>query len=88
MEFLMFWGSKLHQITTKYQHKNAYRAIRGKSSEFLKREQTIIRIEASFPRHKVINLKKTLALFQVAIRFHPGHLPPKTLIFTLRALVE
>ena len=26
--------------------------------------------------------------FQVAIHFHPGHLLPKTFMFTLRALVE
>ena len=34
------------------------------------------------------NLKKLASFFQDAIHFHPGHLQPKTLIFTIKALVE
>ena len=37
---------------------------------------------------KAINLKKVASFFQDTIHFHPGHLQPKTLIFTIRALVE
>ena len=35
-----------------------------------------------------INLKKVASFFQDTIHFHPGHLQPNTLIFTIRALVE
>ena len=37
---------------------------------------------------EAINLKKVALLYQDAIHFHPGHLQPKTLIFTITALVE
>ena len=37
---------------------------------------------------KAVNLKKVASLFQDAIHFHPGHLQPKTLDFTITALVE
>ena len=37
---------------------------------------------------EAINLKKVALLYQDAIHFHPGHLQPKTPIFTIRALVE
>ena len=37
---------------------------------------------------EAINLKKVALFFQDTIQFHPGHLQPKTLIFTIRALVE
>ena len=37
---------------------------------------------------EAINLKKVASFFQDAIHFHPGHLQPKTLIFTVRALVQ
>ena len=33
-------------------------------------------------------LEKIGKFFQVAIRFHPGHLQPETVIFTLRELAE
>ena len=41
-----------------------------------------------FSETEAINLKKVASFFQDAIHFHPGHLQPKTLIFTIRALVE
>ena len=41
-----------------------------------------------FSETKAINLKKLALLFQDAILFHPGHLQPKTLIFTITAIVE
>ena len=43
---------------------------------------------SEFSEAKAINLKKVASYFQDAIHFHPGHLQPKTLIFTIRALVE
>ena len=41
-----------------------------------------------FSEVEAINLKNVAAVFQDAIHFHPGHLQPKTLIVTIRALVE
>ena len=43
---------------------------------------------SEFSETKAINLKKVALFFQDAIHFHPGHLQPKTLIFTIRVLVE
>ena len=43
---------------------------------------------SEFSETKAINLKKLAEFFQDAIHFHPGHLQAKTLIFTIRALVE
>ena len=41
-----------------------------------------------FSETKAINLKKLASFFQDAIHFHPGHLQPKTLTFTITAVVE
>ena len=43
---------------------------------------------SEFSETEAINLKKLASFFQDAIHFHPGHLQPKTLIFTIKALVE
>ena len=43
---------------------------------------------SEFFETEAINLKKVASFFQDTIHFHPGHLQPKTLIFTIRALVE
>ena len=43
---------------------------------------------SQFSETEAINLKKLASLFQDAIHFHPGHLQPNTLIFTIRAVVE
>ena len=43
---------------------------------------------SEFSETEAINLKEVASFFQDAIRFHPGHLQPKTLTFTIRALVE
>ena len=37
---------------------------------------------------EAINLINVALFFQDTIHFHPGHLQPKTIIFTIRALVE
>ena len=42
---------------------------------------------SEFSETDAINLKKVASFFQDTIHFHPGHLQPKTLIFTIRALV-
>ena len=43
---------------------------------------------SEFTETEALNLKKAALFFQDTIHFHPGHLQPKTLIFTIRALVE
>ena len=43
---------------------------------------------SEFSETEAINLKKVASFFQDTIHFHPGHLQPKTLIFTIRALLE
>ena len=42
---------------------------------------------SEFSETEAINLKKVASFFQDTIHFHPGHLQPKTLTFTIRALV-
>ena len=41
-----------------------------------------------FSETEAINLQKVASFFQDTIHFHPDHLQSKTLIFTIRALVE
>ena len=43
---------------------------------------------SEFSEPEAINLKTVASFFQDAIHFHRGHLQPKTLIFSIRALVE
>ena len=43
---------------------------------------------SEFFETEAMNLKTVASFFQDAIHFHPGHLQPKTLIFSIRALVE
>ena len=43
---------------------------------------------SEFSETEAITLKKVASFFQDTIYFHPGYLQPKTLIFTIRALME
>ena len=43
---------------------------------------------SEFSETEAIKLKKVASYLQDTIHFHPGDLQPKTLIFTIRALVE
>ena len=43
---------------------------------------------SEFSEREATNLKKVASYFQDTIHFYPGHLQPKTLNFTIRALVE
>ena len=43
---------------------------------------------SEFSETEAINLKKVASFFQDGIHFYPAHLQAKTLIFTIRALVE
>ena len=61
-------------------------AKRKISSEFT-REINHNQNFSEFSEREAINLKKVESFIQDTIHFHPGHLQPKTLISTLRALV-
>ena len=41
-----------------------------------------------FSETEAINVRNVALFFQDTIHFHPGHLQPKTLIFTITALAE
>ena len=43
---------------------------------------------SEFSETEAINVRKVAPIFQDTIHFDAGHLQPKTLIFTIRALVE
>ena len=43
---------------------------------------------SEFSETEAITMKKVASFFQDTIHFHPGHLQPKTLIFTIGELVE
>ena len=43
---------------------------------------------SEFSETEAINLKKVASFFQDGIHFYPGHLQPKTLIFTIKELVQ
>ena len=43
---------------------------------------------SEFSEREAINVKKVASYFQDTIHFHPRHLQPKTLIFTITALVQ
>ena len=77
-----FW-SKLPDRT-----QNTYRTLRGRYQVNFQKEIDHNKNFSEFSQTEVINLKKLASFFQDAIHFHPGHLQPKTLIFTLRAVVE
>ena len=43
---------------------------------------------SEFSETEDINVKKVASFFQDTIHFHPRHVQPKTLIFTITALVQ
>ena len=53
--------------------------------EKINHNQTFI---SEFSDTEAIHVRKVASFFQDTIHFHPGHVQPKTLIFTIRALVE
>ena len=42
---------------------------------------------SDFPETQAINVRNVASFFQDTIHFHPDHLQPKTLFFTITALV-
>ena len=90
MVIFRFLGQKWSQSRTTYlcRTQNTYGTLNGRYQinlqELINRNQNF----SEFSETEAINLKKLGSIFQDAIHFHPGHLQAKTLIFTIRALVE
>ena len=84
------FGSKLPEITTTYlcRTQNTYGTLKGRYQVNLQEKKNHNQNFSEFSETEAINLKKVASFFKDTIHFHPGHLQPKTLIFTLRALVE
>ena len=82
--------SKWPQIRTTYlcRTQNTYGTLKRRYEVNLQEKINHNQNLSEFSQTKAINLKKVASFFQDAIHFHPGHLQPKTLIFTIRALVE
>ena len=88
-DFQVF-GSKWPQIRTTYlcRTQNTYGTLKGRYQVNLQEKINHNQNFSEFSETEAINLKKVASFFQDTIHFHPGHLQPKTLIFTIRALVE
>ena len=67
---------------------NTYGTLKRRYQVSLQEKKNHNQNFSEFSETEAINLKKVASFFQDAIHFHPGHLQPKTLIFTIRALVE
>ena len=83
------FGSKWPQIRTTYlcRTQNTYGTLKGRYEVNLQEKINHNQNFSGFYETEAINLKKVASCFPDAIHFHPGHLQPKTLIFTIRALV-
>ena len=84
------FGSKLPEITTTYlcRTQNSYGILKGRYQVNLQEKKNHNQNFSEFSETEAINLKKVASFFKDTIHFHPGHLQSKTLIFTIRALVE
>ena len=82
--------SKWPQIRTTYlcRTQNSYGTLKGRYQVNLQQKINHNQNFSEFSETEAINLKKVASFFQDAILFHPGHLQPKTLIFTIRVQVE
>ena len=88
-DFQVF-GSKWPKIRTTYlsRTQNTYGTLKGRYQVNLQEKINHNENFSEFSETEAINLKQVASFFQDAIHFHPGHLQPKTLIFTIRSLVE
>ena len=85
--FLAQNGLKL-ELRTFAVHENTYGTLKERYQVNLQEKMNHNRHFSQLSETEAINLKKVASFFQDAIHFHPGHLQPNTLIFTIRALVE
>ena len=80
-------GLKL-ELRTFAVHKIFMETLKGRYQVNLQEKLNHNQNLSEFSEKEAINLKKLASFFEDAIHFHPGHLQPKTLIFTITALVE
>ena len=78
------------QIRTTYlcRTQNTDRTLKGRYQVNLQEKINHNQNCREFSETEAINLKTVASFSQDAIHFHPGDLQPKTLIFSIRALVE
>ena len=88
-DFQVF-GSKWPQIKTTYlcRTQNTYGTLKRSYQVNLQEKINHNQNVSEFSETEAINLKMVASFFQHTTHFHPGHRQPKTLIFTIRALVE
>ena len=65
-----------------------YKTLKGRYQVHLQEKINHNRNFSEVSETEALNLKKAASFFQDTIHFHPGHLQPKTLAFTIRALEE
>ena len=89
-DIYFYYYRTLEQIRTTYlcRTQNTYGTLKGRCQVNLHKKINHNQNFSEFSETEAINLKKVASYFQDTIHFHPGHLQPKTLIFTIRALVE
>ena len=80
-------GLKL-ELRTFARTENTYGSLKGRYQLNLQEKINHNQNFSQFSDTEAINLKKVASFLQDTIHFHPGHLQPKTLIFTIRAQVE
>ena len=82
--------SKWPQIRTTYLccTQNTYGTLKGRYQVNLQEKINHNQNFSQFSEAEAINLKKVASFFQDTIHFHPRHRQPKTLISTIRALLE
>ena len=88
-DFQVF-GSKWPQIRTTClcRTQNTYGTLKERYQVNLQYKINHNRNFSDFSETEDINVRNVASFFQDTIHFHPGQLQPKTLIFTIRALVE
>ena len=90
MVIFAFLGQKWPQIRTTClcRTQNTYGTLKGRYQVSLQEKIYHNRNFSEFSESEAINVRNVALFFQDTIHFHPGHLQSKTLIFTIRALLE
>ena len=85
---LCVWIVKRLYFGNTYSKLCVYGKLKGRYQVNLQEKKNHNQNFSEFSEREAIKLKKVASYFQATIHFHPGHLQPNTLIFTIRALVE
>ena len=80
-------GSKWPQIRTTclFRTQKTYGTLKGRYQVNLQEKINHNQNFSEFSEREAISVRNVASFFQDTIHFHPGHLQPKTLIFTIRA---